>query len=227
MRNLCFHHLYQSHEIYLLDSKSPQLLACPDSLAIELFKQLRLQLIMSTKDNENERVSLTDEILPEAATEEPIEQVTSQETTDTIQPSERAIESEDQERFEETAKFEEEVEHEPSVSKLSTIRKEMGKPELELISNLQGKLRKHLDASKKTDVTIKDIQKHLRELNKKADTKHHQIVKDLQTHIKELQRKFDTIDRSIKSKPKKSSKKTPSSNEKNNRNKSKKKSGKR
>ena len=52
----------------------------------------------------------------EVAQEEPIEQAMSQDSTDTgtTESSEPAIEEEDQERFEETAKFEAEVEHKPS-----------------------------------------------------------------------------------------------------------------
>jgi len=177
---------------------------------------------MSTEDNENRvsltdevPVSLTDEVPSEATTEEPIEQVTSQETTDTIQSSERAIESEDQERFEETAKFEEEIEDKPSVSRQKSGRKETGKAKSKLISNLHSELRRYSDARKKTDVAIKDIQRQLKELNKKADIKRHQAVRDLQADVKELQRKIDRIDRSIKSsKPKTSSEKTSSGRKK-------------
>ena len=62
---------------------------------------------MGVEENEDESVNLL-EVQHEVAEEEPIEQVFSQEPEDvrTVEPS---IESEDQERFEETAKFEEEV----------------------------------------------------------------------------------------------------------------------
>ena len=74
--------------------------------------------------------------------------------------------SEDQERFEETAKFEEEIEHRPSVTKLTTRKKEVAKFDSKLILNLNSELKKHSDASKKMGVTIRDVQK-IRELNKK------------------------------------------------------------
>ena len=75
--------------------------------------------------------------------------------------------SEDQERFEETAKFEEEIEHRPSVTKLTTRKKEVAKFDSKLILNLNSELKKHSDASKKMGLTIRDVQKQIRELNKK------------------------------------------------------------
>ena len=63
---------------------------------------------MGVEENEDESVNLLEVQHEVAAEEEPIEQVFSQEAEDirTVEPS---IESEDQERFGETAKFEEEV----------------------------------------------------------------------------------------------------------------------
>ena len=58
---------------------------------------------MGVQENEDESVNLL-EVQHEVTEEEPIEQVFSQEAEDisTVEPS---IESEDQERFEETARF--------------------------------------------------------------------------------------------------------------------------
>lgn len=155
---------------------------------------------MSTEENENEPVSLSDETLSEAADEDPIEQVMFQETTDTstVQSSEPALESEDQERFEETAKFEEEIQREPSDRKRKTSKK-VAKPDSNLISNLHDKLRRYSDAGKKTDITIRDIQRQIKDLDRRTNTKHNQIVRDLQAQVRELQRKIDRIDNSIKS----------------------------
>lgn len=67
------------------------------------------------------------------------------------------------------------------------------------IPKLESELRKYSDASKKTDLTIRDIQRQIKDLNKKTDTRHHQIVRDLQAQVREMQRKIDKIDKSIKS----------------------------
>ena len=104
--------------------------------------------------------------------------------------------SEDQERFEETAKFEEEIEHRPSVTKLTTRKKEVAKFDSKLILNLNSELKKHSDASKKMGLTIRDVQKQIRESTKK-DTKDHQIVGGLQAQVRGIQRNTDRIDRSI------------------------------
>jgi hypothetical protein len=90
------------------------------------------------------------EVHPE---EEPIEQVFSQEWT--VEPS---TESEDQERFEETAKFEEEIDA-PKVepkpvqkqtrTKITRKKPTSGVNEDKPISKLHDELRKHSDARKK------------------------------------------------------------------------------
>ena len=65
---------------------------------------------MGTEENQDEPVNLIDEpSLTEAAEEEPIEEVMTSDISAT-EPSEPPTESEDRERFEETAKFEEEIE---------------------------------------------------------------------------------------------------------------------
>ena len=100
------------------------------------------------------------EVQPEIPEEEPIEQVFSQEPEDvrTIEPS---TESEDQQRFEETAKFEEEIDT-PKVepkpeqkqarkSKVKRKRPTSGVNEDKPISKLHDELRKHSDARKKAE----------------------------------------------------------------------------
>ncbi|MGA9217915.1 MAG: hypothetical protein WBZ50_04685 [Nitrososphaeraceae archaeon] len=59
---------------------------------------------MGVQENEDESVNLL-EVQHEVTEEEPIKQVISQEAED-ISTVEQSIESEDQERFEETARFE-------------------------------------------------------------------------------------------------------------------------
>jgi hypothetical protein len=62
---------------------------------------------MGVEENDDQAINLL-EVQPEIPEQEPIEQVFSQEPEDvrTVEPS---TESEDQERFEETAKFEDEI----------------------------------------------------------------------------------------------------------------------
>ena len=62
---------------------------------------------MGVEENDDKPVNLS-EVQPQIPEEEPIEQVLSQEPEDvrTVEPS---TESEDQERFEETVKFDEEI----------------------------------------------------------------------------------------------------------------------
>lgn len=56
-------------------------------------------------------------------------------------------------------------------------------------------------------LTIRDVQRQIRELNKK-DTKDHQIVRGLQAQVSGIQRKTDRIDRSIISSKSKGTSKT-------------------
>src|SRR6476646_9254306 len=74
---------------------------------------------MGVQENEDESVNLL-EVQHEVTEEEPIEQVFSQEAED-ISTVEQSIESEDQERFEETARFEDiaapQVEPKPQLKK--------------------------------------------------------------------------------------------------------------
>lgn len=160
-------------------------------------------MVMGTEENENKTVSLTDEPLSEITQEEPIEQVITQDTSDS-----GTAEYSDQEAFEETAKLEE-VERKPSISKRETVTK-VAKPDSKLISNLQDRLRRYSDAGKKTDLTMKDIQRKIKDLDKRSSTRQHQIIRDLQTQVKQLRTKIDKIERSLRSKSATSMKRTSS-----------------
>jgi hypothetical protein len=178
------------------------------------------------------------ELQPEIAEEEPIEQVFSQEPEDvrTVEPS---IESEDQESFEETAKFEEDIdipniiERKPQrqkARKSKVTRKGPARVDSEdiPISKLHSELRKHSDARKKADSAILDIRKELKDLL----LIHHATIKDLQKQVTQMHRKIATIESSKKSTRSKtigkktaSSKKTARSKKTASSKKSKKKSG--
>ena len=185
---------------------------------------------MGVQENEDESVNLL-EVQHEVTEEEPIEQVFSQEAEDisTVEPS---IESEDQERFEETARFEEDIAApqvvpKPQLKKARMVtRKSPTKSENEgkPISKLQTELRKHSDARKKTDLAILDIRRVLKDLL----LVHHSTIKDLQKQMAQMNRKISTIENSRKTtKVKTSAKKTSSGKKKSSNKMSKKKSRKR
>ena len=144
------------------------------------------------------------ELQPEIPEQEPIEQVFSQEPED-VRPIEPSTESEDQQRFEETAKFEEEIDT-PKVepkseqkqtrkSKVTRKRPASGVNEDKPISKLHDELRKHSDARKKAEREILDIRKELKDLL----LVHHATIKDLQKQVAQMHRKIATMDSSKKS----------------------------
>jgi len=161
---------------------------------------------MAIEENDNKPVNLTEEVRSEIIEKEPIEQVLSQETNDisTTESSEPTVESEDQERFEETAKFEEFIdtpkdqERKPQrqkARKSKVMRKSPTRDEDKPISQLHSELRKHSDARKKTDLAILDIRKELKDLL----LAHHSAIKDLQKQVTQMHRKIATINSSKKS----------------------------
>ena len=120
----------------------------------------------------------------------------------TVEPS---IESEDQERFEETAKFEEEI-NTPKVepkpeqkqarkSKVTRKRPSSWYKWRYTLSKLHDELRKHTDARKKAEREILDIRKELKDLL----LVHHATIKDLQKQVAQMHRKIASIDSSKKS----------------------------
>ena len=154
---------------------------------------------MDVEQSDDKPINLL-EVQPEITEEEPIEQVFSQEPdVRTVEPS---IESEDQERFEETAKFEVEIDTskvEPKrvqkQARKSKIRsptrdKSQDKP----LSQLHDELRKHSDARKKAEHEILDIRKELKDLL----LVHHATIKDLQKQLAQMHRKIAKIDSSKK-----------------------------
>lgn len=159
---------------------------------------------MSFQENDDKTINLL-EVQPEVIEEEPIEQVFSQEPED-VSTAEPSTESEDQERFEETAKFEEEIdipkielkpEQKQAKRKTKVTRKKPtgGMNEDKPISKLHDELRKHTDARKKAERQILDIRKELKGLL----LAHHATIKDLQKQVAQLHRKIATIDSSKKS----------------------------
>ena len=185
---------------------------------------------MGVQENDDESVNLL-EVQHEVTEEEPIEQVFSQEAEDisTVEPS---IESEDEERFEETAKFEQEIDTpnlEPKPeqkqarkSKITRKSPTRGVNEDKPISKIHDELRKHSDARKKTDLAILNIRKELNDLL----LVHHATIKDLKKQVLQMHRKIVIIENSSKSRKVKIYTKKTSTNKKTSINKkSKKKSG--
>ena len=187
---------------------------------------------MGVEENDEKTINLLEK-QPEAAEEEQIEQVYSQEPEDVKAVDEPSIESEDQERFEETAKFEEDidtkVEQKPeqkqaTKSKVTRKSPARGGSDDKPIAKLNSELRKHSDARKKTDLAILDIRRELKDLL----LVHHSTIKDLQKQMAQMNRKISTIENSRKTtKVKTSAKKTSSGKKKSSNKMSKKKSRKR
>ena len=185
---------------------------------------------MGVEENDDKPINPL-EVQPEIPEQEPIEQVFSQEPEDvrTVEPS---TESEDQERFEETAKFEEEIDTpkvepkpEQKQARKSKVKRKSptrGVNEDKPISKLHDELRKHSDARKKAEREILDIRKELKDLL----LVHHATIKDLQKQVAQMHRKIATIDSSKKSaKVKTTAKKTTRNKKTSSSKKSKKKSG--
>jgi hypothetical protein len=121
---------------------------------------------MGVEENDDKPINLL-EVQPEIPEQEPIEQVFSQEPED-IRPIELSTELEDQQRFEETAKFEDidtpKVEPKPEQkqarkSKIKRKNAARGANEDKPISKLHDELKKHSDARKKAEHEILDIKK--------------------------------------------------------------------
>jgi hypothetical protein len=158
---------------------------------------------MGVEENDDRPINLL-EVQPEIPDQEPIEQVFSQESEDakSLEPS---TESEDQEKFEETAKFEEDIDTpkvEPKLEQKQTRKSKVrrksptrGMNEGKPISKLQDELRKHSDARKNAEREILDIRKELKDLL----LVHHATIKDLQKQVSQMHRKIATIDTSKKS----------------------------
>ena len=145
---------------------------------------------MGVEENNDKPINLLD-VQPEIPEEEPMEKVFSQEPEDvvTVEPS---VESEDQERFEETAKFEEEIDSlkvepkpEPKEARKSKVTRKSHARSLnedKPISKLHDELRKHSDARKKAEREILDIRKELKDLL----LVHHATIKDLQKQVSQM-----------------------------------------
>ena len=147
-----------------------------------LFNQPSHYWHMGVEENDDKPINLL-EVQPEIPEQEPIEQVFSQEPEE-VRPIEPSTESEDQQRFEETARFEEEIDtpkvepksEQKQVRKTKVTRKRptRGVNEDKSISKLHDELRKHSDARKKAEREILDIKKELKDLL----LVHHAMIKD-------------------------------------------------
>ena len=158
---------------------------------------------MAFEENDDKPINLL-EVHSEIPEQEPIEQVFSQEPEDarTVEPS---TETEDQERLEETDKFEEEIDtpkDEPKPeqkqarkSKVTRKKPTSGVNEDKPVSKLHDELRKHFDARKKAEREILEIRKELKDLL----LVHHATIKDLQKQVAQMHRKIASIDSSKKS----------------------------
>jgi len=158
---------------------------------------------MGVEENDDKTINLLD-VQTDLAEEEPIEQVFSQEPEE-IKSVVTSSESEDQERFEETAKFEEEIDT-PKVetkseqkqtrkSKVTRKRATSSVNQDKPVSKLHEELRKHSDARRKVEREILDIRKELKDLL----LVHHATIKDLQKQVAQMHRKIASIDSSKKS----------------------------
>ena len=158
---------------------------------------------MGVEENDDRPIN-PPEVQPEIPEQEPIEQVFSQEPED-VRPIEPSTESEDQQRFEDTARFEEEIDtpkvetkpEQKQARKSKVIRKSPTRAVTDdkPISKLHDELRKHSDARKKAEREILDIRKELKDLL----LVHHATIKDLQKQVAQMHRKIATIDSSKKS----------------------------
>jgi hypothetical protein len=156
---------------------------------------------MGVEENDDKPINLL-EVQPEIPEQEPIEQVFSQEPEE-VRPIEPSTESEDQQRFEETARFEEEIDtpkiepkpEQKQARKSKVTRKRPTSGGDKPISKLHDELRKHSDARKKAEREILDIKKELKDLL----LVHHATIKDLQKQVTQMHRKIATIDSSKKS----------------------------
>jgi hypothetical protein len=178
---------------------------------------------MGVEENDDRPIN-PPEVQPEIPEQEPIEQVFSQEPED-VRPIEPSTESEDQQRFEETARFEEEidtpkVETKPEQKKArrSKVKRKSaarGVNQDKPISKLHDELRKHSDARKKVEREILDIRKELKDLL----LVHHATIKDLQKQVAQMHRKIATIENSRKTTNVKTSAKKTSTGKKTSSNK--------
>jgi membrane-bound lytic murein transglycosylase B len=129
----------------------------------------------------------------------------------TVEPS---IESEVQEGFGETAKFEEEietpkVESKPVQDKVRKLKATRNTPN-KSISRIQDELRKHSNARNNTDFAFLNIRQGLMELQLVYQI----TIKDLQKQVSQMHRKLATIEKSRNSTKIKASVKKKSNNKK-------------
>jgi chromosome segregation ATPase len=173
-------------------------------------------VMMASEDNEPAK--LTEEMRAEINPESIDDMVKPLEPADIVSPETVQMEYEETESatepeesdYIETAKTEE---IKPDQKKITKPKRKISNyidSEPKSLPKLHEELRKHSDSVRKTDTTIGDIQRKIKELDKRTSTKQHQIIRDLQTQVNELQRKIDRIERLSRSKSATSIKKTSS-----------------
>lgn len=151
-------------------------------------------------ENEDEPVKLTEKLREEISENESIES-NIRVPEDVIELGQaRGVENERQSQEPTTPKGQN-LEPEKPKNKIKHVRKSRPKGEDKTLSKLHNQLTKHFVTSNKTDVTLRDIQKQLISINKKLDTRHHQIIRDYQIQLREIQRKMNKIDSSVASLP--------------------------
>src|ERR1044071_1629338 len=149
------------------------------------------------------------EINPESIDDmvKPIGTVSQEIVQKEYEETESALEPEESEYIE-TVKVEEPKPKQKKITKPKRKTSDSIDSESKSLSKLHVELRKQSDSTKKTDMTIRDIQRRIKDLDRRTDIKRHQIIRNLQTQVKDLQRKMDKIERSSRSKSATSMKKT-------------------
>jgi hypothetical protein len=148
-------------------------------------------------ENEDEPVKLTEKLREEISENESIES-NIQVPEDVVELGQASGVDERQSQESTTVK-DQNLEPEKPKNKIKHGRKSSPKGEDKTLSKLHNQLTKHFVMSNKTDVTLRDIQKQLISINKKLDTRHHQIIRDYQIQLREIQRKMNKIDSSVAS----------------------------
>lgn len=168
-----------------------------------------------------------DEDEPAKLTEEMRTEINPESIDDMVKPIGTVSQEIVQKEYEETESASEPEESEyietakpTQVKKAKKVRPSSANSESQSLTKLQGELRKYSDSARKTELTLRDIHKKIKDIDKRTDAKQHQILRDLQTQVKELRSKIDRIERLSRSKSPTSNKKTRSKNKKSTKKKS-------
>lgn len=167
---------------------------------------------------DDEPAKLTEEMRAEINPESIDDKVKPLESADIVSPetvqaeyqeTESATEPEESEYIE-TAKAEELKHTEKKTTVPKRRRSSMGDTESKSLNKLEVEMRKQADLARRIDLTIRDIQRKIKDLDKRSNTKQHQVIRDLHSQVKQLRTKIDRIERLSRSKSAISIKKTSS-----------------